>query len=139
MAKTCDKYLSGIRMLHLRKGFDVSVLRPAIVSLLLKGSEHFEDIENKLNNKEKRIRVTLTVMKLLKRRIKKINWPETKKRLVWALRCVAWNGSFRIHELLSRKREEFDPICTLLEQDVNLAKINGVNVGILKIYLKTQN
>ena len=71
-AKTCDKYLSGIRMMHLRNGYDVPVLRPAIISLLLKGRENFEDIQNKLNKKEKRTSVTLMEIKLLKRRIRKI-------------------------------------------------------------------
>ena len=93
-----------------------------------------------MNGKERRIPVTVTVMRLLKRRIKKINWPEPNKKLVWALCCVAWNGSFRIHELLSKKREEFDPLVTLLEQDVKLdhTDIQGESVGILKIHLKTQ-
>ena len=78
-AKTCEKYLSGIRMHHLSKGYDVPALRPAIVSLILKGKENWENIQSKLNQKHTRITVTVTIMKLLKRRIRKINWSEAKK------------------------------------------------------------
>jgi hypothetical protein len=49
-----------------------------------------------------------------------MKWPEAQKRLVWAVRCVGWNGSFRIHEILSRKKKEFYPLCTLLEKDTKL-------------------
>lgn len=117
-AKTCDKYLSGVRMFHLTKGLDVPVLRPPIISLILKGREHWDDIKDKLSKKPKRLPVTIKVMKLLKRRLRKMNWSEIKKKLVWAVCCTCWNGSFRIHELLSKSRDEFDPLSTLLEQDV---------------------
>ena len=123
-ANTCEKYLSGIRMHHLAMGFDAPALRPAIVSLLLRGKENFDDIQSKLGNKEERIAVTVPVMKLLKRRIRKMKWPEAQKRLVWAVCCVGWNGSFRIHEILSKKKKEFDPLCTLLEKDTKLQQFD---------------
>ena len=59
-------------------------------------------------------------MKLLKRRIRKMEWSKAQKRLVWAVCCICWNGSFRIHEILSKKKKEFDPLCTLLDKDVKL-------------------
>ena len=56
-------------MLHLTKGLDAPALPPpAIVTILLKGQENFEQIKEK-NKKEQRISVTVPVMKLLKRRI----------------------------------------------------------------------
>ena len=93
-SKTCDKYLSGVRMYHLTNGHDVPILRPAIVSLILKGKENWEDIQNKMTQKPQRIPVTVKVMKLLKRRLRKIDWTENKKTLVWAVSCICWNGSF---------------------------------------------
>ena len=45
-----------------------------------------------------------------------MKWPEAQKRLVWAVCCVCCNGSFRIHEILSKKKKEFGPLCTLLEK-----------------------
>ena len=40
--------------------------------------------------------VTVTVMKLLKHRIRKIDWPESKKHLVWAVMHLVewfWDGN----------------------------------------------
>ena len=59
-------------MHHLAIGFDTPVLRPAIICLLLRGKENFDEIQSKLGNKEKVIAVTVPVMKLLKRRIRKM-------------------------------------------------------------------
>ena len=53
-SNTCEKYLSGIRMYHLTMGFDAPVLRPAIVSLLLKGRENHDDVQAKLENKNQK-------------------------------------------------------------------------------------
>ena len=47
-------------MHHLAMGFDALALRPAIVSLLLRGEENFDDIQSKLGNKEEKIAVTQT-------------------------------------------------------------------------------
>ena len=44
-AKTCYQYLSGVRMYHLSKGHIGPVLRPAIISLILRGKEHWKDIK----------------------------------------------------------------------------------------------
>ena len=44
-AKTVGQYLSGVRMLHLCQGLDISCLRPDILSLILKGREHWENLK----------------------------------------------------------------------------------------------
>ena len=40
--------------------------------------------------------------------------------------CILWNGSFRVHEILSRNTRDFDPLTTLLWSDVEK---NSVNIG----------
>ena len=52
-AKTISQYLSAVRYLHLVEGEDPSSLRPPIVALILRGKEHWEEVENKLSNKPK--------------------------------------------------------------------------------------
>ena len=37
--------------------------------------------------------------------------------------CICWNVSFRIHEILSKKRNKFDPPFTLVGKDVKLKQI----------------
>ena len=52
-------------MNHLAQGYDVPVLRPAIISLILRGKENWEDIQSKLDKKPKRIAVTINILKLI--------------------------------------------------------------------------
>ena len=52
-SKTVSQYLSGIRKLHLCKGIDVASLRPQIVNLILKGREHWENVNDTLKGKPK--------------------------------------------------------------------------------------
>ena len=47
-SSTADQQLSGVRMAHLEMGFDSPSLRPPIVKLLLKGSEHWDAVKQDL-------------------------------------------------------------------------------------------
>ena len=72
-SKTVAQYLAGVRMFHLCNGMDVASLRPPIVSLILKGREHLENINDTLSGKPKGVPVTFKVMKYLKRAISEGN------------------------------------------------------------------
>lgn len=52
-----------------------------------------------------------------------------KKRLVWAVVTMAFNGSFRVHELLSRDPHKFDPSSTLKSPKERRLKM-GVAVDV---------
>ena len=82
-SKTVGQYLSAVRMLHLCKGMDTSCLRPPIVSLMLKGREHWDNVKKTLQKKPARVAATLKVMKYLKRRILESDWSEEKKLRIW--------------------------------------------------------
>ena len=85
-----------------------------------------------------RLAMTLPVMKVLKTLITRTSWTLEGKRLLWAVCTMAFHGSFRIHELLSRETTSFDPSTTLLGKDVKLVKtkIDGIE-EILLVYLKS--
>ena len=82
--------------------------------------------------------MTVPMMTLLKKLLSMTNWPLEKKRLYWAVSSIAFHGSFRVHELLSRQEESFDPSSTLLGKDVRLAKVRveGREEEVLIIHLK---
>ena len=132
-AATIDKYLSGLRIVHLKNGFMPGNLRPDIVKAIIKGHSHCN-----LKEKAPRLPMTIPMMKLLKCLLTKSKMPISKKRLLWAISCIALHGSFRIHELLSRQEGAFDPTITLLGGDVRLVKtqIEGQSETILAIHLK---
>ena len=137
--KSMDCYLSGLRQIHLAKGFDEPSLRPPIVKAVLAGRCHIDTMGERLSKKAKRIPVTPTIMKLLKAGLNEWGGSYTDKRLVWAVCAIAFNGGFRIHELLSRNEKSFDPAFTLLGKDLNVqkVKVGRVTEEILTVRLKS--
>ena len=138
-SNTVAQYLSGIRMLHLCKGMDIAALRPPIVNLILKGRSHWDNVKDTLSNKPKRVPVTIKVLKYLKRVINGQQWKSEKKLRIWCICCLLWNGSLRVHEVLSKTKSDFDPLTTLCKEDVQIFHENGGNeVGdLIRIHLKS--
>ena len=138
-ATTIEKYLAGIRTLHMQKGYNVPALRPDIVNSVLTGLEQMENVEKRLSGKAERLAVTPAVLKLIKHELTKKNWTLAKKRLIWAICLIAFHGSFRIHELLAKEKLKFDLTSTLLGKDIKSEnwKENGITVKVLKIWLKS--
>ena len=138
-ANTANTYLSGLRYLHLIKGVDIPVLRPLIIEQLIKGKQNLENIEKRQNQKPCRAPITLTSMKLLKIGIK--NWESSRfnKAMVWTVCTTAFAGCLRIHELLCKKVETFDPDFTLLKTDIKLKKTeyNGSCIKVIQLRLKS--
>ena len=131
-----SKYLSGLRMAHIKKGGMPPNLRPEMVSLILKGKANEEAMRP---SKAPRLAVTVPVMRLLKALITRSNMELGKKRLLWVVSCLAFHGSFRIHELLSREKGRFDPTTTLLGCNVRMVFIDldGKKEELLDVYLKS--
>ena len=117
-AATISQYISGLRVAHLKLGVMPGNLKPALVAAIIKGKEHEE---GKVNSKIPRLAMTIPVMKLLKALLTASNMTLAKKRLIWAISCMAFHGSFRIHELLSRSTCKFDPTTTLLGCNIRQA------------------
>ena len=138
-SRTMSSYLSGVRMYHIASGFSEGVLREPIVKLILRGKANLEKVDKLVSGRKGKLPVTIKVMKLLKVRLAKVDWPMLEVRLAWAVMTVAWSGSTRIHELLSRKSVSFDPQTTLMWKDVKFVKINmeKTEVEAIVIHVKS--
>ena len=139
-AETIEKYFSGLRMAHLEEGYNPTCLRVNIVKQILNGAAQMDMEKEKLENRPERLAVTVPVLILLKQAIKcKKEWSLSRKRLVWVVATLAFAGSFRIHELLSKDSETYDQTQTLLGSDVREIKteIEGKKMNILVVYLKS--
>ena len=137
--ETVEKYFSGLRMLHLEEGFNPPCLRSNLVKHILTGAKKMDAERERLEGKAERLAVDVEIMRLLKQAIKcKQQWSIAKKRLVWCICCLAFNGSFRIHELLSREEETFDPTQTLLVRDVKELEVTvgGEDMMVIQVHLK---
>ena len=88
-ASTIKQYLSGLRTVHLKRGFFPGNLRPDIIKSIIKGREQQE-----LKTKIPRLTMTLPILKLLKALLKKSNMSLERKRLAWVICCMAFHGSF---------------------------------------------
>ena len=121
-----NQYISGLRVAHLKQGVMPRNLRPAIVAAILKGKENEENMSG---SKIPRLAMTIPVMKLLKALLAASKLALSRKRMVWAISCLAFHGSFRIHELLSRESHTFDPRTTLLGCNIREAMANYCKIA----------
>jgi hypothetical protein len=137
-AATVNCYLAAIRQLHITKGLEPPVLRDSQVKLILRGQQNIDNAEKRKNKDKGRLPVTMTMMKLLKEKIRQWDKDNGTKLLVWAVCTVAFHGAFRIHELLCRTETSFDPAYDLLRQDVKIEKATygGETTRFLTIRLK---
>jgi hypothetical protein len=117
-AATVNCYLAGIRQMHLVRGMEPPALRSSQVQLILKGQQNI-DSEGKRGGRDKgRLPMTISLMKLLKEKIRRWNKDDETKLLVWAVCTLAFHGAFRIHELLCKNEASFDPAYELLGEDI---------------------
>ena len=137
-SKTIDSYLSAVRMAHLTQGFDCPHLRKPIVDLIIKGQAHHESLKPMIERKASRLPVTIPILKFMKHKLKKADWPLWRKYRLWSAACLLWNGGMRVHEGLSREKHIFDPTTTLCLDDIDFVKmkVGGTNEELLKVRLK---
>ena len=137
--KTVQIYLSGLRMCHFRRGFTDVNLYSDIVRHVLTGLKQANIVKEKKEGWVERLPVTIDVMELIKMKLLSCGWALGKKRLVWAVATMAFSGSFRVHELLSREATKFDPSSTLLAKDVSNTTVKDGNKSCtaVKLYLKS--
>ena len=133
-----ENYLAGIRVAHMKAGHSVPVLRPDIVQSILRGAANKDELTKKLLGKPPRLCMTITKMELLKCQISMSNMTLSKKRLMWLVSTLCFNGSFRIHEICSREKNTFDPTACLLWSDIKLEKMtqHDSTTRVLKIHLR---
>ena len=131
--KTVEKYLAGIRLVHIKEGHNVPVLRPEIVKIILNGLTQKEKIKLRLGKKAERLPVTVSVLKLIRHELKKSYWSIEKKRMILAICYITFFGSFRIHEILGKEKMTFDPQTTLLGNNLTIENWHDKNMKVMKI------
>ena len=136
---TVESYLSGLRTIHLVNGFDTQCLRPEIVKSIITGAKNITAIEDRACAKPRRVPVTLTLLKLLKIELNKLDKTPQFKKLTWAISCILFFGALRVHEILSREALSYDPNFTLLQENLKLkiVDVEGKDMQILQILLKS--
>jgi hypothetical protein len=119
-AATVNCYLAGIRQMLVLRGLEVPALRNNQVQLILKGQQNIDNVGARCSSNQGRLPMTVTLMKLLKEKIRRWDRCDQTKMLVWTVCTLAFHGAFRIHELLCRSETFFDPAFDLLGEDVTM-------------------
>jgi hypothetical protein len=115
---TISNYLSGIRNLHIVRGVECPEIRSEKVELLLRGKKNLEQAVKREAGVGSRRPVTPDILRLLKARISESSSRLVDKRLLWAVCSSMFFGAFRGHEILCKQEGKFDPVFTLLLEDV---------------------
>ena len=64
----------------------------------------------------------MDILRLLKARLAESELRGIDQRLIWTVCTVCFHGAFRIHELLCKVENSFDPDFTLLGSDIQVAR-----------------
>ena len=137
-SNTISQYISAIRFLHLVQGQDPSSLRPGIITLVLRGREHWEQVGKMLSKKVQRLAVTVPWMKYIKKVLVHMKLAEEVKLMIWAVCCLMFCGSLRVHEILS-KEDLPCPHTTLMYEDFEFSElmVNKIKKNVIKIRIKS--
>ena len=137
---TIDKYLSGLRQLHLVAGFPDPNLRTDLIKQIIKGRKNQNTVEETVGECKARIPVTPKLMLLIKKDLQSSQKTNQKKLLIWSISSLLFNGAFRISELLAAGKSTYDPFCTLLETDLVIKEtyIDKEKVKLMQVTLKTE-
>jgi hypothetical protein len=123
-ASTIRSYLANLATIHRLKNFDAANFTSFLVKTHVRGVENLSLMKGV--NKRTRRAMTLPVLKILGHEIAKKNWSANSKIVVWAAMCVAFFGSFRIGEILSKFEFSFNPIETFIWKNVKFLEDESV-------------
>ena len=139
-ATTVDKYLSGIRAMHLAAGHTNFNIRNDLVKAVITGRKNQNNIEESIGEKKERIPVTPKLMLLIKKELGENTTIKPNPLLLWSVSSLLFSGGFRIGELLAPNKTTFDPYCTLLGRDIKLKqeKYGSSTIETVQITLKTE-
>lgn len=139
-ASTVESYLSGLRQAHIAAGLSCDTLKSDFIKQVLRGRKNQLISNPQSSNNSNRLPVTPSILALIKKDLKASDLPNERKLLIWAISTLAFFGGFRIHEILSQNTNKFDPLTTLLNEDVDIQSITIENSEhkVIQICLKTE-
>ena len=121
---TVKSYIGSIKLAHTLRGVPcLNPLKEELIKLMLTGAENLR-LSGSRGVIPTRRACTLPLLKLLGHRIAGQAWPEGSKQTVWAALTTGFFASVRLGEILAEQDWAFDPMGTLLWENV-MFKPNG--------------
>ncbi len=124
---TVKSYLASIKTIHKLKNLDCDT-STYLVKAMITGAENLALYENIVKGARKVM--TLQLLKILVHAIAKASWSENSKLVLWTACVTAFFGSFRFGEILAGKRNEYNPMETLIWSDISFNSENSVLIHV---------
>jgi len=116
---TTSAYVASFKFIHKLNNWNTDVCENFLAKSMIRGAENLRC--PKQENKH-RLTMTLPLLKILGHQIAIQTWSKYNKQIYWTASCIAFFGAFRMGEILANDVNNFDPITTLLWNDINLYK-----------------
>jgi hypothetical protein len=116
---TVRSYLSGLKTFQVANKFGEQELLTPLVNKVLQGHEHMPKAKA---GSSKRLPCTISILKLLKTKLRIAKLDKQIKLLIWSACTIAFYGAFRMGELLCKSVSTYDPRYSLLRKDVTIIK-----------------
>lgn len=132
---TVKSYVYSLSTIHELKGFENYPCMSPLVKRVISGAQNlkFYDEISKCTRKV----MSLPLLKLIGHEIARASWDKNSKQVIWTACVVAFCGSFRLSEILSKNEWSFNKTETLLWSDV---KFTGPNSVLIHVQVeKTRN
>jgi len=120
-------YLSDLKLAHKLRDLDISQFNDFFIKTMLKGAENLGMYKKIINNTK--LVMSFSMLKILGHEINKSNWNNDKKKLIWAISCIAFFGSFRMGELLPKNYSD-NNFEKLTWHDVNFRRDGSVLLNV---------
>ena len=128
-SSSVESYLSGLKTLHRTEGHNPPEIRPDLVKSILAGAKNYDNIQDRIRPKSKRLPMSMSALRVLKNELNNQDMTKSDIRMMWAVSCLAFFGSFRMGEILAEAPNSYDKVFTCLAKDVDL-KDNTIRVRV---------
>jgi len=99
---TVRVYLSDLKLAHELRNKNTDAFDDFFLKKMLKGADHLK-MYSEIKNKTKLV-MPFQMLRILGHEIVKSDWTVEKKKIFWGASCLAYFGSFRMGEILSKTK-----------------------------------
>ena len=121
-------YISNIKLIHKLKGLPTDGCSSFLCKTLIRGAENLHFYSNE--KKEQKKVMSLPLLRILGHELANSNWSDHSKVVIWSTYTVAFMGSFRLGELLAKSETEFNPLETLMWQDIKFMSDDSIQIHV---------
>lgn len=121
---TVRSYLSSLATIHKIRGIENREFENILVKAVLKGAENLRQLSE--DHKQARVVMSYQLLKLLGHEMAVAPWSIHRKQLMWTAASIAFFGTLRLGEILSKSESSFDPTAVLRWKDVKTREDGSV-------------